>query len=85
MAKTYSEVVTATSNNIAFQIEVDRLGTISLERSINRERWVLDRTINDMFVFSNVAEFNVQGIVPGQHLRIAYENCREVSFEVLQG
>ena len=84
MAKTYSEVVTATSNNIAFQIEVDQLGTISLERSINGTKWVLDRTINDMFVFSNVAEFNVQGVVPGQRLRVTYENCTEVSFETLQ-
>lgn len=84
MAKIYSKVVTATGSNIAFQIEVDRLGTVSLERSINGKRWVLDRTINDMFVFSNVAEFNVQGVVPGQQLRVAYENCKEVSFETLQ-
>ena len=37
-----------------------------------------------MFVFSNVAEFNVQGVVVGQQLRIVYENCTEVSFEVMQ-
>lgn len=84
MAKTYSSVVTATGSNIAFQIEVDKLGTIVLERSINGTKWVIDRSINDMFVFSNVAEFNVQGVVIGQKLRIAYENCTEVSFEVLQ-
>ena len=84
MAKTYSSVVTATGSNIAFQIEVDKLGSIWLERSINGTKWVVDRSINDMFVFSNVAEFNVQGVVIGQKLRIAYENCREVSFETLQ-
>ena len=84
MAKTYSSVVTATGSNIAFQIEVSNLGTIVLERSINGTKWVVDRSINDMFVFSNVAEFNVQGVVIGQKLRIAYENCTEVSFEVKQ-
>ena len=84
MAKTYSSVVTATGNNIAFQIEVSNLGTIVLERSINGTKWVIDRSVNDMFVFSNVAEFNVQGVVIGQKLRIAYENCTEVSFEVMQ-
>ena len=84
MAKTYSSVVTATGSNIAFQIEVSRLGSIWLERSINGTKWVVDRSVNDMFVFSNVAEFNVQGVVKGQKLRIAYENCTEVSFAVLQ-
>lgn len=84
MAKTYSSVVTATGNNIAFQIEVSNLGSIWLERSINGTKWVIDRSVNDMFVFSNVAEFNVQGVVIGQKLRIAYENCTEVSFEVMQ-
>ena len=84
MAKTYSSVVTATGNNIAFQIEVSNLGTIVLERSINGTKWVVDRSVNDMFVFSNVAEFNVQGVVIGQKLRIAYENCTEVSLEVMQ-
>lgn len=84
MAKTYSSVVTATGSNIAFQIEVSKLGSIWLERSINGTKWVIDRSINDMFVFSNVAEFNVQGAVIGQKLRIAYENCVEVSFEVKQ-
>lgn len=84
MAKTYSSVVTATGSNIAFQIEVSNLGTIVLERSINGTKWVIDRSVNDMFVFSNVAEFNVQGVVIGQKLRIAYENCAEVSFEVMQ-
>lgn len=84
MAKTYSAVVTATASNIAFQIEVDRLGTIVLERSINGTKWVVDRSIEDMFVFSNVAEFNVQGVVVGQQLRVSYENCKEVSFETLQ-
>lgn len=84
MAKTYSGVVTATGSNIAFQIEVDKLGSIWLERSINGTKWVVDRSVNDMFVFSNVAEFNVQGVVIGQNLRIAYENCTEVSFEVMQ-
>ena len=84
MAKTYSSVVTATGNNIAFQIEVSNLGSIWLERSINGTKWVIDRSVNDMFVFSNVAEFNVQGVVIGQKLRIAYENCTGVSFEVMQ-
>ena len=84
MAKTYSSVVTATGSNIVFQIEVSKLGSVWLERSINGTRWVIDRSINDMFVFSNVAEFNVQGVVIGQKLRIAYENCTEVSFEVMQ-
>ena len=84
MAKTYSSVVTATGNNIAFQIEVSKLGSVWLERSINGTKWVIDRSINDMFVFSNVAEFNVQGVVKGQKLRRAYENCTEVSFEVMQ-
>ena len=84
MAKTYSAVVTATASNIAFQIEVSTIGTIVLERSINGTKWVVDRSIEDMFVFSNVAEFNVQGIVVGQKLRVAYENCAEVSFETLQ-
>ena len=84
MAKTYSSVVTATGSNIAFQIEVSTIGTIVLERSINGTKWVVDRSIEDMFVFSNVAEFNVQGVVVGQKLRIAYENCTEVSFEVMQ-
>ena len=84
MAKTYSSVVTATGSNIAFQIEVSTIGTIVLERSINGTKWVVDRSIEDMFVFSNVAEFNVQGVVIGQKLRIAYENCTEVSFEVKQ-
>ena len=84
MAKTYSSVVTATGNNIAFQIEVSTIGTIVLERSINGTKWVVDRSIEDMFVFSNVAEFNVQGVVVGQKLRVAYENCTEVSFETLQ-
>ena len=84
MEKTYSKVVTATGSNIAFQIEVSTIGTIVLERSINGRKWVIDRSIEDMFVFSNVAEFNVQGVVIGQNLRIAYENCKEVSFEVMQ-
>lgn len=84
MAKTYSAVVTASASNIAFQIEVSNLGTIVLERSINGTKWVVDRSIEDMFVFSNIAEFNVQGVVVGQKLRVAYENCTEVSFETLQ-
>ena len=84
MAKNYSAVVTATASNIAFQIEVSNIGTIVLERSINGAKWVVDRSIEDMFVYSNVAEFNVQGVVVGQKLRIAYENCKEVSFETLQ-
>ena len=84
MAKTYSAVVTATASNIAFQIEVSNIGTIVLERSINGTKWVVDRSLEDMFVFSNVAEFNVQGVVVGQKLRVSYENCTEVSFETLQ-
>ena len=84
MAKIYSRVVTATGSNIAFQIEVSDVGSIWLERSINGTKWVIDRSVNDMFVFSNTAEFNVQGVVIGQKLRIAYENCKEVSFEVMQ-
>ena len=84
MAKTYSSVVTATGSNIAFQIEVSTIGTIVLERSINGTKWVIDRSIEDMFVYSNVAEFNVQGVVAGQQLRVSYENCKEVSFETLQ-
>ena len=84
MAKTYSAVVTATASNIAFQIEVSNIGTIVLERSINGTTWVVDRSIEDMFVYSNTAEFNVQGIVVGQNLRVSYENCTEVSFETLQ-
>ena len=84
MAKTYSSVVTAKGSNIAFQIEVSTIGTIVLERSINGTKWVVDRSIEDMFVYSNVAEFNVQGVVAGQKLRVAYENCKEISFEVMQ-
>lgn len=84
MAKTYSAVVTAQAANVAFQIEVSTVGTIVLERSINGTTWVVDRSIEDMFVCSNVAEFNVAGCVPGQQLRVSYENCVEVSFETLQ-
>lgn len=84
MAKTYSAVVTATGNNIAFQIEVTNIGTIVLERSINGTTWVVDREISGMFVFSNVAEFNVRNVVVGQRLRVSYENCTEVAFETLQ-
>ena len=84
MARTYSAVVTATGDNIAFQIEVSNIGTIVLERSINGTKWVIDREISGMFVFSNVAEFNVVGTVVGQKLRVAYDNCTEVSFETLQ-
>lgn len=84
MARTYSAVVTATGGNIAFQIEVSNIGTIVLERSINGEKWVVDRDISGMFMFSNVAEFNVVGTVVGQKLRVAYNNCKEVSFETLQ-
>lgn len=84
MAKTYSAVVTATGDNIAFQIEVSNIGTIVLERSINGTKWVVDREISEMFVFSNVAEFNVVGTVVGQQLRVSYENCTQVSFETLQ-
>ena len=84
MAKIYSRVVTATGSNIAFQIEVSTIGTIVLERSINGTKWVVDRSIEDMFVYSNIAEFNVQGVVVGQKLRVAYENCKEISFEVMQ-
>ena len=50
MAKTYSAVVTATASNIAFQIEVSNIGTIVLERSINGTKWVVDRSLEDMFV-----------------------------------
>lgn len=84
MAKMYSDVITAAGSNIAFQIEVSNIGTIVLERSINGTKWVVDREISDMFVFSNVAEFNVVGMVAGQQLRVSYENCTEVSFETLQ-
>lgn len=84
MARTYSAVVTATGNNIAFQIEVSNIGTIVLERSINGTKWVIDREISEMFMFSNVVEFNVVGTVVGQKLRVAYNNCTEVSFETLQ-
>lgn len=84
MAKSYSAVVTATGDNIAFQIEVSNIGTIVLERSINGTKWVVDREISEMFVFSNVAEFNVVGTVVGQQLRVSYDNCTEVSFETLQ-
>ena len=84
MAKTYSAVVTATGDNIAFQIEVSNIGTIVLERSINGTKWVVDREISEMFVFSNVAEFNVVGTVVGQRLRVSYENCTQVSFGTLQ-
>ena len=84
MARTYSAVVTATGGNIAFQIEVSNIGTVVLERSINGTKWVVDREISGMFVFSNVAEFNVVGTVAGQRLRISYDNCTEVSFETLQ-
>lgn len=38
MVKTYSAVVTATGDNIAFQIEVSNIGTIVLERSINGKK-----------------------------------------------
>ena len=84
MAKTYSAVITATGDNIAFQIEVSNIGTIVLERSINGTKWVVDREISEMFVFSNVAEFNVVGTVVGQRLRVSYENCTQVSFATLQ-
>lgn len=84
MAKTYSAVITAKGGNIAFQIEVSNVGTIVLERSINGTKWVVDRVISEMFVFSNVAEFNVVGTVVGQRLRVSYDNCTEVSFETLQ-
>lgn len=84
MAKTYSAVVTATGGNIAFQIEVSNAGTIVLERSINGTKWVVDRVINEMFAFSNIAEFNVAGTVAGQQLRVSYDGCTEVSFETLQ-
>ena len=84
MARTYSAVVTATGDNIAFQIEVSNIGTIVLERSINGTKWVVDREISGMFVFSNVAEFNIVGAVVGQRLRVSYDNCTEVSFETLQ-
>ena len=84
MVRTYSAVVTATGGNIAFQIEVSNVGTIVLERSINGTKWVVDREISGMFVFSNVAEFNVVGTVAGQRLRVSYDNCTEVSFETLQ-
>lgn len=84
MAKTYSAVITATGGNIAFQIEVSNIGTIVLERSINGTKWVVDREISGMFVFSNVAEFNVVGTVVGQRLRVSYENCTQVSFATLQ-
>ena len=84
MARTYSAVVTAKGGNIAFQIEVSNVGTIVLERSINGTKWVVDREISEMFVFSNVAEFNVVGTVVGQKLRVSYDNCTEVSFETLQ-
>ena len=84
MARTYSAVVTATGDNIAFQIEVSNIGTIVLERSINGTKWVVDREISEMFVFSNVAEFNVVGTVVGQKLRVSYENCTQVSFATLQ-
>ena len=84
MAKTYSAVVTATGDNIAFQIEVSNIGTVVLERSINGEKWVVDREISEMFMFNNVAEFNVVGTVVGQQLRVSYDNCTEVSFETLQ-
>ena len=84
MARIYSAVVTATGGNIAFQIEVSNIGTIVLERSINGTKWVVDREISGMFVFSNVAEFNVVGTVAGQRLRVSYDNCTEVSFETLQ-
>ena len=83
MAKTYSAIDTQAAN-VAFQIEVSKVGTIVLERSINGTKWVVDRSIEDMFVYSNVAEFNVAGCVPGQQLRVSYENCVEVSFETLQ-
>ena len=53
MAKTYSAVVTAQAANVAFQIEVSTVGTIVLERSINGTKWVVDRSIEDMFVYSN--------------------------------
>ena len=84
MARTYSAVITATGGNIAFQIEVSNIGTIVLERSINGTKRVVDREISGMFVFSNVAEFNVVGTVVGQKLRVSYDNCTEVSFETLQ-
>ena len=84
MARTYSTVVTATGDNIAFQIEVSNIGTIVLERSINGKTWVIDREISGMFVFSNVAEFNVVGTVVGQRLRVSYDNCTQVSFETLK-
>ena len=84
MAKTYSAVVTAAGDNIAFQIEVSNIGTIVLERSINGTKWVVDREISGMFVFSNVAEFNVVGLVAGQRLRVSYDNCTQVSFATLQ-
>ena len=84
MARTYSAVVTATGGNIAFQIEVSNIGTIVLERSINGTKWVVDREISGMFVFSNVAEFNVVGTVVGQKLRVSYDNCTQVSFETHQ-
>ena len=84
MAKTYSAVVTATGDNIAFQIEVSNIGTIVLERSINGTKWVVDREISGMFVFSNVAEFNVVGTVVGQRLRVSYDNCTQVAFATLQ-
>nr|DAM50909.1 MAG TPA: hypothetical protein [Caudoviricetes sp.] len=45
---------------------------------------MVDREISGMFVFSNVAEFNVVGTVVGQQLRVSYDNCTEVSFETLQ-
>lgn len=48
MERTYLAVVTATSDNIAFRIEVSNIGTIVLERSINGTKWVIDREISDV-------------------------------------
>lgn len=75
-AKTYSAVVTAQAANVAFQIEVSRVGTIVLERSINGTTWVVDRSIEDMFVYSNVAEFN------GFAATVAFGEC-DITIEQL--
>jgi hypothetical protein len=50
MARTYSAVVTATDDNIVFQIEALNIGTIVLERSINGTKWAIDREISGMSV-----------------------------------
>lgn len=64
--------ITAAKSNMVIHVKFpSRIGDIRIERSITGADWVACGLVRGDEYGSNVLEFNVSGLVPGQMLRIS--------------